>query len=236
MALMGCHSCKVNLQDYKDVPYQKTPCATCKLATQSTKTFKHINLYQTDAISDDADLDQIAGQIEDQNQSSTGIHIPQNIPARLIDQIQKACQTNLLITLSSIILKLIKLTKQYPTTAKILLIKMQHPQMSYYEIGRQMDPPCSKQNVLYHLKHAVTEFPELDSALIIDTRFSSSTGGSAIHSVAQLKNNTKVLNKLRNHMYDKHQFNTQNDIKTINQIFNMPYSTEPVVCSNYKDK
>jgi len=49
---------------------------------------------------------------------------------------------------------------------------MQYPHLSYYQIGAKMTPPCSKQNVLYHLSHAVKEFPDLHKAILTDTRFS----------------------------------------------------------------
>jgi predicted DNA-binding protein YlxM (UPF0122 family) len=47
--------------------------------------------------------------------------------------------------------------------------KLQHPELSYSEIGKKFK--CKKQNVLYHLQKAAAEFPELESALLVDQRF-----------------------------------------------------------------
>lgn len=70
-------------------------------------------------------------------------------------------------------MKMVKLAKFNPTMFEVIIKKMQYPYMSYSEIGDSMTPKCSKQNVLYHLKHAVEMFPEISSALLTDTRFSS---------------------------------------------------------------
>lgn len=218
MATMGCHSCKVDLQQYKDVPYQQTPCAKCALSRDSQKTFKRISLFDSD-INVDQLQDTVAAQTQEQ-----ALQIPPWISQRLLQQIRKACQANMMVTLSSIILKILKLAKTAPRTVQILIMKMQHPDMSYYQIARAVSYPCSKQNVLHHLKHAVQLFPELSKALLIDTRFSPGRG-SAVHSIARMRANNDAINKLKNGLYAQHAFNKPATIQQINEIFAMPYTS-----------
>lgn len=218
MAISGCHSCQVDLQQYKDVPYQETPCAKCRLSRDSQHTFKRISLFDTDATVDD--LQDTVAANQDQ-----GFAIPGWVPQQVVDQIRKACQNNMMVTLGNIILRMVRLSRQYPITAQILMIKMQHPNKSYYEIGELMQPRCSKQNVLYHLKHAVQLFPQLSSALLIDTRFSG-CGKSAIQSVAKMRSNQRAVSKLQAAIYPNTQHNQPASIQEINKIFNMPYSRQ----------
>lgn len=218
MSTLGCHSCEVNLQDYKDIPYQNTPCAKCRLSRDSQQTFKRISLFDTDASVDDLQDTVAASQQQ-------GFSIPTWVPKEVVQQIQKACQNNMLVTLGNIILRMVKLSRQHPITAQILMIKMQHPNKSYYEIGQLMSPRCSKQNVLYHLKHAVQIFPQLSNALLIDTRFSG-CGKSAIQSVAKLRNNQRAVSKLQTALYPATVHNQPATIQQINTIFNMPYSRQ----------
>lgn len=218
MSIRGCHSCKIDLEQYKDVPYQETPCAKCALANDSQKTFKRISLFDSDINVDDLQ-DTIA-----QDQSQTAFSIPPWIPDRVLQQIRKACQANMLVTLSNIILKILKLAKTAPRTVQVLVMKMQHPDMSYYEIANAVSYPCSKQNVLHHLKHAVSAFPELSKALLIDTRYAPGRG-SAIHSIARIRANGQAVQKLKRGMYADTQHNTPCSIQQINEIFAMPYNS-----------
>lgn len=228
MAILGCHSCSVDLSKYKDVPYQQTPCAQCKLARDSQKTFKRISLFDSDASVDD-----LADTAQAQQQQD-GFAIPPWIPLRIIEQIKKACQANMLVTLSNIILKMIRLSKESPTTVQVVMLKMQHPQMSYYQIASALNPPCSKQNVLHHLKHAVSLFPQLAKALLVDTRFSSGRG-SAVHSIARMRQNSAALQRLKNAMYRSEDHNTVMSVDSINQIFKMPYNSRAVALSEYSE-
>ena len=59
---------------------------------------------------------------------------------------------------------------KYPETYKFVDAKMRDPNISYSELALRFS--CRKQNVMYHLRKAVSLCPELASALIIDTRFS----------------------------------------------------------------
>lgn len=216
---MNCPCPQFDIQKYKDQPYQNTPCATCRLTKQTYKTNKHIQLYTTDGAQQD--IQQVAAQQPDDSQ-----YIPQNIPPSVIQTIQKACQQNMMVTLSNIVLKLCVMSKQYPALFEILILKMQHPTMSYYQIGRNMVPPCSKQNVLYHLERAVQMFPELCKSIITDTRFSG--GKNAIRKVSDCLAKDKQINRVRRIIYEQSQMNTSKDLKELQQIFKMPYKIDVI--------
>lgn len=212
MAVQGCHSCKVNPYQYTDVPYQDTPCAKCALSRQTNKTFKRTELFDSDAVAD---------QIQKiQYQSGDDDCIPEWVPDKVIQTIRKACESNMMVTLSNVILRMVKLSKEFPVMFQILTAKMQHPQLSYYQIGQSMDPPCSKQNVLYHLKHAVQQFPELASSIITDTRFSG--GKYAIKTVASIMQQIQQVAKVQKALYSQVQTNRTRSIQELNKLFKQP--------------
>lgn len=227
MSTMGCHNCPVNLDDFKEVPYQQTPCAHCKLAKQPSYSCKRMPLFDSDAAVDDV-IDQV-----DTHSCQQSIDIKE-VPWSVVQEIKRACQQNLLATLSNVILKIVKMAHESPRTAEILLIKMQHPELSYYDIALSLDPPCSKQNVLHHLKHAVDMFPQLSAALLIDTRFAPGKG-SAVHSVAKIQENNKAVAKLRDSIYEKTKHNAVKDISQISAIFKLPYTHSVSFVSPYKE-
>lgn len=227
MAVMGCHNCPVNIDDFKDVPYQQTPCAHCKMAKQPSYSCKRLSLFESDAAVND-----VLQKVQAQEQSDP-VDVS-NVPWAVVQQIKHACQQNLLVTLSNVIIKIVKMAHESPKTAQILLIKMQHPELSYYDIALSLNPPCSKQNVLHHLKHAVDMFPQLASALLIDTRFAPGKG-SAVHSVAKIQENNKAVSKLRNSIYEKTKSNAVKDIEEISAIFKMPYNHSVEFVSSYQE-
>lgn len=218
---MQCPCPQFDIQKYRDKPYQQTPCAKCSLTKQSFKVNKHIQLFDTDGAIDQ--LQNIAQEQIDQDQ-----YIPQDIPITVINAISKACEQNLLITLSNTVLKLCVLSKQYPALFQVLVLKMQHPQMSYYQIGQSMVPPCSKQNVLYHLEHAVQKFPELSKAIITDTRFSG--GKNAIKKVLDKVQKSKQIQKIKHLLYEQSDINTVKSVEQLQQIFRKPYKICNVQC------
>ena len=216
---MNCPCQEFDVQKYKDVPYQETPCASCFMTKQTHRTNKVSQLYDTDGAQD---IDQIAA---DQPVPDQDI-VPDNVPKHIIMNIQKACQENLLVTLSNTVLKLTQLSKSYPALFQILTIKMQYPYMSYYQIGQVMVPPCSKQNVLYHLSHAVQQFPELSSAILTDTRFSG--GRYAIKTIADKAYEQKHTDKVKKLLYVQSQANRRKSIAQLQRLFAQPYKTQTV--------
>lgn len=197
--------------------YQDTPCASCFLTRETHRTNKVSKLYDQDG-AQQVDVDQLAAQ---QDAVADEDYVPQNIPEHIILNIQKACQQNFLVVLSNTVLKLTKMAKDYPALFQVLMIKMQYPYMSYLDIGKHMVPPCSKQNVLYHLSHAVQQFPELSKAILTDTRFSG--GRYAIKRVADLVNEQKCSNKVKKLLYAQTDINKAKTIQELQQLFKEPF-------------
>ena len=83
-----------------------------------------------------------------------------------------------------------------------------------------MVPPCTKQNVLYHLSHAVKEFPDLHKAIITDARFSA--GHSAIKVTADKVAQDKQIQKVRNFLYNTTEANKRKTIEELQEAFKKP--------------
>lgn len=215
---MHCPCPQFDIQKYKGKPYQETPCASCFLTRQTNKTNKHSQLFDTDGATQD---------VVDQNTKTPADSLiqQQSIPSELtpdsIELIMQACQQNFLVVLSNVVLKLTDLAKTYPALYQILHLKMQYPHLSYYEIGARMSPPCSKQNVLYHLQHAVKQFPQLHKAILTDTRFSG--GRYAIKTEAQKAKHNKAVQKVRHLLYEQTEANTEKALNELTQLFKKPF-------------
>lgn len=215
----NCPCPQFDIQKYRDVPYQQTPCASCFMTHQTNKTNKHTKLYDTDGAIDQTPSKRPQPvQVQD--------ILPEQVNPQTLRIIMQACQQNFLIVLSNIVLKLVNLSKSYPVLFQILTYKMQHSQLSYYDIGRKLDPPCSKQNVLYHLSHAVREFPDLQKAIFTDTRFSG--GRYALRTVAQLAARTKQVQRVRRLLYDDTTANRRHTFKQLQQQFKKPYKIQTI--------
>lgn len=214
---MNCPCPDFDPQKYKNKPYQETPCASCFMTRETNKTNKHSQLYDTDGpVEEVIDKDGKApDELMDMNQLTD-----QQLSPESIELIMKACQQNFLIVLSNVVLKLTDLAQTYPALYQILHMKMQYPHMSYYEIGSKMVPPCTKQNVLYHLSHAVKEFPDLHKAIITDARFSA--GHSAIKVTADKVAQEKQIQKVRNFLYNTTEANRRKTIQELQEEFKKP--------------
>lgn len=209
-------------QLFQNVPYQETPCANCFMTRETHRTNKVSKFYDTDG-AQDVDIDDLVAQ---QQATQDEDYIPDNIPQNVILNIQKACQHNFLITLSNTVLKLTRLAKEYPALFQVLVIKMQYPYMSYLDIGKHMVPPCSKQNVLYHLQHAVQEFPQLSKAILTDTRFSG--GRYAIKRVADIAKEQINSNKIKKLLYNQTAINKRKTLEQLHQLFSEPFKTQTI--------
>lgn len=214
---MHCPCPDFDPQKFKDKPYQETPCASCFLTRETNKTNKHSQLYDTDGpVEQVIDKDGKApDELMDMKQLTE-----QQLSPESIQLIMKACEQNFLIVLSNVVLKLTDLAQSYPALYQILHLKMQYPHMSYYEIGSKMVPPCTKQNVLYHLSHAVKEFPDLHKAIITDARFSA--GHSAIKVTADKVAQDKQIQKVRNFLYNTTEANKRKTIEELQEAFKKP--------------
>ena len=215
---MNCPCPAFDIQKYKDKPYEETPCASCFLTRQTNKTNKHSQLYDTDGAFQ---------EVVDQNTNSPDElmdlkkSIGNELSPEAIELIMQACQQNFLIVLSNVVLKLTDLAKTYPALYQILHLKMQYPHMSYYQIGANMTPPCSKQNVLYHLSHAVHEFPDLHKAILTDTRFSG--GHYALRTQADKVAKQKQVQKVRHMLYETTEANSSKSFEELTKLFKKPF-------------
>lgn len=206
------------------------------MTKETNNTNKHSILYDTDGA-----LQQMLSEEVQQQlgiiQNPLDLDMPQQdaLTPDAITMVMQACQKNFLITLSNIVLKLTDLARQYPVTYQILHMKMQYPSMSYHQIGRNLNPPCSKQNVLYHLSNAVKQFPDLCSSIITDTRFSG--GRFAIRRAADLADKNKQLDKIRKILYVETETNKQKSIKKLKEEFSKPVDSIPIdFFDSYKEE
>lgn len=220
---MNCPCPQFDIQKYKGKPYEETPCASCFLTRETNKTNKHSQLFDTDGAIQEA-LDQNSQPPDKLLQAQQIIH--EDITPEAIQLIMQACEQNFLIVLSNVVLKLTDMAKSYPALYQILHLKMQYPHMSYYEIGARMTPPCSKQNVLYHLEHAVQLFPDLHKAIITDTRFSG--GHNAIRTAADKTKRDKQVEKVRKLLYSETEANKIKTFKELTKEFNKPFRETPI--------
>lgn len=98
--------------------------------------------------------------------------------------------------------------------------------MSYHDIGMSLSTPCSKQNVLYHLTHAVKQFPDLYKAILTDTRFSG--GRYAIKNAVEEKGRHAQIDRVRKKLYDQSPINTRKTIQELKKQFNKPFKVEVI--------
>ena len=207
----GCHSCGVDLSKYKS--YDESPCASCKL-TKEAHSAHTVEMFESADIAEEADqLNNIAQ--EDDPLADFSYDLP------VLEKMKEVCEAQVLTVASGIILKLLSLVPKHPIMVEVVLKKLQHPHMSYSAIGASMSTPCHKQNILHHLKQAVKLFPELQSALITDTR--SNGGHYALRTVASQHRKTYVQNRLRELMYGNDPLLREKTIKEINAIFKAPF-------------
>lgn len=220
---MNCPCPQFDLEKYKGKPYDETPCAKCFLTRQTYKTNKHSELFDTDGAIEQVIDD--AAKTPDELISAKEI-LKEDISPESIQLIMEACQQNFLIVLSNVVLKLTDLAKTYPALYQILHLKMQHPHLSYYQIGAKMNPPCSKQNVLYHLSHAVNIFPDLDKAILTDTRFSG--GHYAIKTEADKAARVKQVERVRKLLYATTEANRVKTFEELTEAFKKPFKVTAI--------
>ena len=142
--------------------------------------------------------------------------------------IKDAIAHQIMSSLSGIVLTLLKMSQTNPTMFEILIKKMQFPFMSYSDIGASLDPPCSKQNVLYHLKSAVRMYPEIEAALLIDSRYSG--GRYALKTLAESRRREQVERRVRQNLYgDAWEAQQYGRVEEINDILRLPFVIDPRV-------
>ena len=220
MAIHGCHSCGVDISQYKN--YEESPCATCKLTKEHNKTHRP-ELFDSGI---DVSTAEEQEKLEVQEDNDTVLLLQRlgcgkEDKDKAIHLLMEVIQNQVYITASNIIIKMLKLAKTSPIMFEVVLKKMQFPYMSYSEIGDSMDPPCSKQNVLYHLKHAVELFPDLNNALLTDTRFSA--GRYALQPVANRYRQLQGKRKIHGLIYSNDPAMRAHAMTELNAILSAPF-------------
>ncbi|OGV31746.1 MAG: hypothetical protein A2020_05500 [Lentisphaerae bacterium GWF2_45_14] len=143
--IYGCHNCEHDGKKFHD--YSSSPCASCR------------------AVSTPPPLAAIPIQDLKREDEPYTVH-----PAYLVDE---EVQHKMLGALSRCVLELVKIKEKSPETFKFAIMKLMNPSCSYTEIARKFK--CRKQNVLYHMKKAVSICEYLKYALLIDKRYNSGT-------------------------------------------------------------
>lgn len=201
MPTFGCHSC--GYTPSPNVPFEQSPCATCKLGVETYNTHRPALFDSGNPLDDDES--EFLG-VEDKDLQNIDERDPD---AKILKKVKEAKDTvgilkdviekQVFLAASGMTLSLLKMAKESPIMFEILIKKMQYPYMSYSEIGNSMRPKCSKQNVLYHLKHAVALYPELNAAILTDTRFSA--GHYALKTIADYNRQNKARQRIQGILY-----------------------------------
>lgn len=226
MAIQGCHSCGVDLSQYTN--YEESPCATCKLTKEHNKTHRPELFDSAVDVSTAEDQD----RLEVQEDNDTLLLLKRlgcgtEDKDKALHLLMEVIQNQVYITASNIIIKMLKLAKTSPIMFEVVVKKMQFPYMSYSEIGDSMSPPCSKQNVLYHLKHAVELFPDLSTALLTDTRFSA--GRYALQTVANRYRQLQGKRKIHGLIYSNDPDMRAHAMSELNSILYAPFMVSDAI-------
>lgn len=221
MSTFGCHSCGVDLESLKGKPYESWPCATCALSKNYDKTFS-TGFFDTGDMEEM--IDPSADPREHEFVSADSLKLSVD-DIQSLETIKKAISNQIYATFADTIVRMLYMAKKHPVMFEVVLKKLRFPYMSYSDIGASMSPECSKQNVLYHLKHAVSEFPELLSVLLTDTRYSS--GHYALRTVATKKKRAAAEKEIQRTLYgpacDRY---SDEEVDRINAILKLPFMME----------
>lgn len=221
MPTFSCHSCGVKLEEYKNKPYEEWPCATCALSKDYSRTFStgYFETADLDTIEDDHPLN-----IEDEcNFVATQGAPLKDYEIDTLQTIVNAVTYQIQMVFSGLLVKLLHIAKTNPIMFEVFIKKMQFPYMSYAEIGDSMEPKCSKQNVLYHLKCIVNEFPELECVLPTDTRYTD--GHYALKTIAAKRKQQIAQERVQNALYPDNRFDSYKlTIEQLNNILHLPFN------------
>lgn len=221
MSTFGCHSCGVKLEEYKDRPYEEWPCATCALSKDYSRTFStgYFETADLDSLEDEHEID-----LKDDCTFVTSGKVPlKDTEIDTLATIVNAVSNQVQLMFSGLLVKLLHIAKTSPIMFEVFIKKMQFPYMSYAEIGDTMEPKCSKQNVLYHLKSIVDMFPELESVLQTDTRYTN--GQYALKTIAERRKKQVAEERLQAALYNDDKYKTYRlTLKQLNQILHLPFN------------
>ena len=213
--MFGCHKCKINPEEFKDKPYEEWPCAKCSLAKDYSHTFS-TGFFDTGKEEEEATDDNFYLEENEHKFIISDDFVLRDDDLRSLESIKKALSHQIYQTFAHTMVKLLYMGKTDPIMFEVLIKKMQYPHMSYSEIGATMDPKCSKQNVLYHLKRAVYEFPELESVIMTDTRYSG--GHYALRTLSMKRRQDLAEQRLQQNLSTN-----KINIDELNKILHAPF-------------
>lgn len=209
-----------------DVDWLDSPCATCRLGNDSPTT-KRPALFDTEkTCSPDGEEASYLARVDKALEAAGDDPPPppkfDQLTPDMLQQLKRIMEEQIYSVLAGTIVKLLKLGKTSPVMLELVLKKMLYPYTSYSELGASMKEPFSKQNVLYHLKHAVDLMPELASVLLTDTRFSS--GRYALQTVANRHRQDTAKQRIKGLLYGEDNPSIQmKSMRELNQILHAPF-------------
>ena len=222
--MLCCAKCPVDLREYEN--WLDSPCATCRLGNDSPTTKRPALFDTAKTCSPDGEEASYLARV-DKSLEAAGDDPPpppnfDQLTPEMLQQLKKAMEEQIYGVLSGTIVKFLKLGKASPVMLELVLKKMQYPYLSYSELGASMSPPFSKQNVLYHLKHAVDLMPELASVLLTDTRFSG--GRYALQTMANKRRKEVAVKRIKGLLYGDDDPNMQaKSMRELNAILHAPF-------------
>lgn len=223
MSTFGCHNCGVKLKDWEGKPYESWPCATCALAKNYYHTFStgYFDTSKMEEVEDEhAGLDQY-NDVEFVTSGKTPLTSDE---ITTLKTMQRAITRQVMAMFSGCIVGLLKMGKENPQVLEALIKKMQFPYMSYSEIGESMEPKCSKQNVLYYLKTAVSAFPDLEALIQTDTRYSN--GHFALRTLADRRRQQVAEERLQKILYRDKYATMRFGMDELNKILRLPFNID----------
>lgn len=225
MSTFGCHNC--NYTPNPNIPYLESPCATCRLAPDipTTKRPALFDSCGSKANADGEEASYLARIDEDLEHAGDDPPPPpdfNSLTPEMLQTLKKMMEEQIYGVLAGTIVRFLKLGKTSPIMLELVLKKMMFPYMSYSELGASMKEPFSKQNVLYHLKHAVEIMPELASVLLTDTRFSG--GRYALQTLANKRRQEAAKKRMKGLLYGDDNPEVQAmSMRELNAILHAPF-------------
>ena len=225
MSGLSCSNC--GYTPSPAIPYLESPCATCRLALDIPTT-KRPALFDSCGSKENADgeeasyLARIDKDLEHAGDDPTPEPSYDKLTPEMLQTLKRAMEEQIYGVLSGTIIKFLRLGRTSPIMLELVLKKMQYPYMSYSELGASMKEPFSKQNVLYHLKHAVEIMPELASVLLTDTRFSG--GRYALQTLANKRRKEAAMREIKGLLYGDDNPELQaRPMRELNAVLHAPF-------------
>lgn len=247
MPTFGCHSCwfPPTIEEFnkKGGKWEDTPCATCKLSVEYYN-IPTPGFYDSGDKKDDDDTGHSSHRVQEGFIAEEGVSqeqeeeddlswldhdkdlqaahrkVMQFENSKELRLIREIIEKQTLSMLGNVIVRMLKIAKTAPDVFEVAMKHILYPNMSYSEIGDSMSPRFTKQKVLYCLKHAVEELPELSSVFLTDTRFSG--GKNAIETLASKCKRQASEEELKGVLYGNDESLKAMALEKVNKIIHDP--------------